>query len=570
MAETAETVGAGETFIMESPNFLEDAVVLRNSPLHGMGVFARTDVKEGDVLFVDRGGDALFADRVLRIGGAPRVGVSTAWPITVHLVQMRPDNWPAWVARLARNRQFASSVLKDNRELPLAREIMRRFPNVNVLDVFALVVTNFFDNGIITSLGRRSSRVNHSNESANVRNMILSVPNSNDPQLAWVATCDISAGSELLFDYGAEYADRMRAELPTRNWACNQPVVGPSSSSPREDEAIRHMPPATFRISFADLLVGLPEELFSIIMRFALEMDVPRLYWRPIKGNGRLDNWLIYMRPCLFNREHHGAFGIMIQGRLECRGDFVARDLPLPGPSCKKRPISALTRRWPCNQVPTMSHLGQHVVDPSPSSPVAAMDEGAVAEDAHETAGMDGPTNVQNGSASGPGSPRASTAAPSVGPSSASPLAQEVIEHMAEGAPPTVAVANDAKSPRVDDSIPDVFARLPVELMVHIVEHLPPRDIARLHCVARALRDSLLDERSIKAVMAAYRQLHDSQDSQGARTRALLRNLVTRPWNTPTLYLTGNGIGDGGLSAFAGAVASGALPQLQVRPRLRP
>ena len=148
----------------------------------------------------------------------------------------------------------------------------------------------------------------------------------------------------------------------------------------------------------------------------------------------------------------------------------------------------------------------------------------------------------------------AATAAPSVGPSSSSPLAQEVIEHMAEGAPPTAAaVAND--------SFP-VFAHLPVELMVRIVEYLSPRDIARLHCVARALQSSLLDERSINDAMTAYRQLHDSQDSQGARTRALLRNLVTRPWNTPTLYLTGNGIGDGGLSAFAGAVASGALPQL--------
>jgi hypothetical protein len=158
----------------------------------------------------------IFADGLLRRRGVPCVGVSTAWSLVVHILQMRPEDQPAWIADLVRNRDFAHALLAEDMEL--ARDLMRRY--IGVVDMFAAVVTNFFsltttDHQCITSLGRRSSRVNHSSENANVRNVIMTDPITNRMIMAWQATRDIPAGTELLFDYGADYADRMHG--------CNDP-----------------------------------------------------------------------------------------------------------------------------------------------------------------------------------------------------------------------------------------------------------------------------------------------------------------------------------------------------------
>ena len=467
MAETAGTVGAGETFIMESPNFLEDAVVLRNSPLHGVGVFARTDVKEGDVLFLDRGGDALFADRMRMDGptnvqngsasgpgsprastAAPSVGPSSASPLAQEVIEHMAEGAPPTVA-----------VANDAKS-----------PRVDdsIPDVFARLPDDVMDRIL------REARA-----------IEVAVARMHHEPGAWWARwpCSELCGRvrQLHIDSDAMW---LRWHGPTVNTSgTNSLDASPAQAAER---------------GIADLYNGSRTAHYCGITTVARNPFIPEV---------RIFATDLVHRPLAYSAE--------------------GRRVRASGPPAPDRDFAA---RGEANAQDVMRAVNKGCRDR-----VACIRDAAAA-----------------------------TAAPSVGPSSSSPLAQEVIEHMAEGAPPTVAVAKDAKSPRVDDSfpVPDVFARLPVDLMVRIVEHLPPRDIARFHCVARALQSSLLDERSINDAMTAYRQLHDSQDSQGARTRALLRNLVTRPWNTPTLYLTGNGIGDGGLSAFAGAVASGALPQL--------
>lgn len=194
---------------------LDDAVSLGASTLHGTGVFLREarEAKEGQILFIEGGKDVVFAPCVMDVASAAvPSNVSSAWPIVTRLMDMPPEGRPAWVDQLARCKPLARSILKEEGEEAMLREMMRRYKDCNVVDLFTSVVSNHFcaegPTGLsLASLGRRSSRVNHSREHANVYNVIVCDPcNATEMKLAWVAKCYIAPGSELLLDYGEDHS----------------------------------------------------------------------------------------------------------------------------------------------------------------------------------------------------------------------------------------------------------------------------------------------------------------------------------------------------------------------------
>lgn len=196
---------------------LSNEVSTLKSETAGYGLFVHACASKGDVLFQDD--DVFVANGLLLLKGVPCPGISQAWPLALHLVRM-PQR-PAWFDALDSNLAFARAIISEDKKLipDVLASQLRSHPDL--LDVFARVVTNFFavmiDGQCITYVGRLSSRINHSADAPNVCNQTL-IDSHGNMRFVWRATCDISAGSELLFDYGQDYSSHPRFGWTDPTW----------------------------------------------------------------------------------------------------------------------------------------------------------------------------------------------------------------------------------------------------------------------------------------------------------------------------------------------------------------
>lgn len=164
----------------------------------GRGVFAERDIEAGDTVFVEAA--MVLVASILQKDNA---SVSKAWGLVELLCR---DGVPTWFNRLTTNRRLCQFMLKQPEEEALLREMMRRFPTVNVVAVFGKTISNFFANETHAWLSPISCMLNHSSQ-ANV-GMHRPEPfnEKGEPYLQYIAGVPIVAGQELFIDYGEDHA----------------------------------------------------------------------------------------------------------------------------------------------------------------------------------------------------------------------------------------------------------------------------------------------------------------------------------------------------------------------------
>lgn len=185
-------------------------VEVRPSATHGQGVFALRDIDANQLLFCDFGDALLCAHAVLRIQGEPKIGISTAWPLAIHLLRRGRRTWPF---ALHRNKRMRKDVLKDDANKEMHAHLCKTYAPEDIENVLELVLTNHFVSEgsttvpSISTLGLVSSRINSSftEKDENVYSQLLFVELQNGdlmPLLAWFSKKRISAGEELVYLYG--------------------------------------------------------------------------------------------------------------------------------------------------------------------------------------------------------------------------------------------------------------------------------------------------------------------------------------------------------------------------------
>lgn len=118
------------------------------------------------------------------------------------------------------------------------------------------------------------------------------------------------------------------------------------------ENEMQKMKRGVVRTNWLDLFDDLPE-LFSLVLYYALEVDVPRLYWRHCNYP-----FMVYAGPCLMNHQFTGIFMKKVRNNDPRRtnvvhetdcwewkiwGDSVVPHF-LPGPPSPTRPMSVMFR----------------------------------------------------------------------------------------------------------------------------------------------------------------------------------------------------------------------------------
>lgn len=171
------------------------------STIHGKGLIANRTIPTEGVVFEERDANLIVSASTPLVRGRRCEGISTAWSITIHLLQC--DDPPSWLATLHRNHSLTKSQLTDEKDAVMLRETMQMHPSKNVIDTFSAVVTNHFCVMDLSMLGAFSSRINHAAE-PNVATRFMM--DESGIYVDCIALRKISAGEELVISYPEGYA----------------------------------------------------------------------------------------------------------------------------------------------------------------------------------------------------------------------------------------------------------------------------------------------------------------------------------------------------------------------------
>lgn len=194
---------------------MSDNVCKRDSAVHGVGIFAGKQFAATQIIFTESGESLVSCKKQeFRLDDGRVVNVNMAWALVVHLLSSQCEK-PRWFSDLCRNSEFSKSLLREDDEKKFMLQIIKKYPDAKVLDVFTAVVTNYFREPDVdefyggTCLTERGSCINHSSTKANVACATTQDGDGLINAQHWVAIQQIERGEELFMDYGIECASMM-------------------------------------------------------------------------------------------------------------------------------------------------------------------------------------------------------------------------------------------------------------------------------------------------------------------------------------------------------------------------
>ena len=85
-------------------------------------------------------------------------------------------------------------------------DMMSRYPDYNIIELFGQAVTNFFAHDGWSWISKNSCMINHSTDNANT-GMDRSTPFLNDqPGVRYISTCHLKNGDEIFINYGDSHS----------------------------------------------------------------------------------------------------------------------------------------------------------------------------------------------------------------------------------------------------------------------------------------------------------------------------------------------------------------------------
>ena len=202
---------------MDQNEISEDVLVVKESSVHGEGLFTTIALKPNDVIPLENNTIKLidikqemskdvhkkFLDLMTE---NPNEEFLDAWFLIFHILSL--ESIPEWFGKLHRNTSLREQMgLLDRTLLKKCFEVYsNESMNKNVMHIFDITVTNFL-------VGRQkpyyyisegSSKLNH-----NENNNVLTFIDYETLQLKLKVICDIEAGNELFIRYPDHYSRKI-------------------------------------------------------------------------------------------------------------------------------------------------------------------------------------------------------------------------------------------------------------------------------------------------------------------------------------------------------------------------
>lgn len=169
------------------------SVCIKSSEVHGNGLFATRDIKEGEIIFQE---NIMLVSTVFRLDGKTWVGCSRAWALTIYFLKFGE---PLWLQNLKGNYKLLEYEMNCEKDQKIYRYLKQRFDAVKVESVFAKVLANFYEMNEMTWISPVASMINHS-----VNSNVGHTEPEND-NVMFLATKDIKQDEELFVTYPETY-----------------------------------------------------------------------------------------------------------------------------------------------------------------------------------------------------------------------------------------------------------------------------------------------------------------------------------------------------------------------------